>query len=203
MTKRIYLAGPEVFLPAAREIGAQKRAICEQHGLIGVFPTDEEPRGDIPASAADLGLAISQAMERTLRGCDAIIVNVTPFRGPSADVGSAYEMGFMRALERPIFAYSNDARPYLDRVAAFYAGALRTRPLGGYEDPDGMAIEPFELYDNLMLAGGVVSAGGCIIVEATPAAQRYTSLVAFTRCVERAASLLLGRRGRSASKRIL
>jgi nucleoside 2-deoxyribosyltransferase len=42
-----------------------------------------------------------------------MIVNLTPFRGPSADVGSAYEMGFMRALGRPIFAYSHDARPFL------------------------------------------------------------------------------------------
>jgi nucleoside 2-deoxyribosyltransferase len=37
-----------------------------------------------------------------------MIVNLTPFLGPSADVGSAYEMGFMRTLGRPIFAYSND-----------------------------------------------------------------------------------------------
>jgi nucleoside 2-deoxyribosyltransferase len=29
MTKRIYLAGPEVFLSNAREVGARKRAICE------------------------------------------------------------------------------------------------------------------------------------------------------------------------------
>ena len=31
-------------------------------------------------------------MERVMRGCDAMIVNLTPFRRPSADVGSAYEM---------------------------------------------------------------------------------------------------------------
>ena len=35
-------AGPEVFLSNAREIGALKRAICERHGLVGVFPADEE-----------------------------------------------------------------------------------------------------------------------------------------------------------------
>ena len=38
MTKRVYLAGPEVFLTNAREIGARKRVICERHGLVGVFP---------------------------------------------------------------------------------------------------------------------------------------------------------------------
>ena len=111
MTRRIYLAGPEVFLANACEIGARKRAICERHGLIGVFPVDEEDACDPTLPLAEQGFAISRAMERVMRGCNAMIVNLTPFRGPSADVGSAYEMGFMRALGRPIFAYTNDARP--------------------------------------------------------------------------------------------
>ena len=28
-----------------------------------------------------------------------------------------------------------------------------------------MAIEPFELHDNLMLAGGIADSGGCLITE--------------------------------------
>jgi nucleoside 2-deoxyribosyltransferase len=196
MSTRIYLAGPEVFLSNAREIGARKRAICEQHGLLGVFPTDEEDACDPALSRPDQGLAISRAMERVMRTCNAMIVNLTPFRGPSADVGSAYEMGFMRALGRPIFAYSNDDRPFLDRVAAFRGGALRVRPTGEYEDPDGMAVEAFALHDNLMLAGGVIGSGGCLFAAAAPHAERYTSLVAFERCVARAARDL-GRSSRS------
>jgi nucleoside 2-deoxyribosyltransferase len=196
MGKRIYLAGPEVFLSSAREIGARKRAICEQHGLIGVFPADEEAAGDPALSRPDQGLAISCAMERVMRTCDAMIVNLTPFRGPSADVGSAYEMGFMRALGRRVFAYSNDDRPFLDRVAAFSGGALRVRPTGEYEDPDGMAVEAFALHDNLMLAGGVIGSGGCLFAAAAPHAERFTSLVAFERCVAQAASDL-GRSSRS------
>jgi nucleoside 2-deoxyribosyltransferase len=190
MTKRIYLAGPEVFLANACEIGARKRAICERHGLVGVFPGDEEDACDRALTLAERGLAISRAMERVMQNCDAMIVNLTPFRGPSADVGSAYEMGFMRALGRPIFAYSNDARSFLDRVPVF-CSILRVRPTGEQEDPDGMAIEPFGLCDNLMLAGGVIASGGCFVAEAVPQAARYTSLVAFERCVERAAAALL------------
>lgn len=112
MSKRVYLAGPEVFLSDAREIGARKCAICRQHSLIGVFPTDEDDAYDPALAPTEQGLAISRAMERLIQGCDAMIVNLTPFRGPSTDVGSAYEMGFMRALGRPIFAYSNDDRPF-------------------------------------------------------------------------------------------
>jgi nucleoside 2-deoxyribosyltransferase len=130
-------------------------------------------------------------MERIMRGCNVMIVNLTPFRGPSADVGSAYEMGFMRALGRPIFGYSNDGRLFLERVTAFCGGAIRLRPTGEHEDPDGMAIEPFELHDNLMLLGGIVASGGCLIAETTAVTERYTSMAAFERCVARAAAKLL------------
>jgi nucleoside 2-deoxyribosyltransferase len=190
MSRHVYLAGPEIFLLNAREIGTRKRAICARHGLIGVFPADQEDTGDPALPLPAQGLAISRAMERAMRGCDAMIVNLTPFRGPSADVGSAYEMGFMRALGRPIFGYTHDARPFLDRVAAFCGGQLRTRATGGHEDADGMAIEPFQLHDNLMLAGGVIASGGCILAEAAPHADRYTALIAFERCVARAAAEL-------------
>ena len=126
-----------------------------------------------------------------MQGCDAMIVNLTPFRGPSADVGSAYEMGFMRALGRPIFAYSNDSRLFVERVRAFCGDAVRLRPTGEHEDLDEMAIEPFELHDNLMLVGGIADSGGCLITETAPPAERYTSLAAFERCVAQAAADLL------------
>jgi len=185
MCKRVYLAGPEVFLANAREIGARKRAICARHGLVGVCPADEEHAPDPALALPDQGMAISRAMECAMRSCDAMVVNMTPFRSPSADVGSAYEMGFMRALGRPIFAYSNEARPFLDRVAAFCGNRIRRRPTGEYEDPDGMAIEPFGLHDNLMLAGAITD--GYLITADVAPAERYTSLHAFERCVERVA----------------
>jgi nucleoside 2-deoxyribosyltransferase len=106
---RVYLAGPEVFLANARAIGDGKRAICTRYGLFGIFPGDAEPPRDPTLTLRDGALAISQAMEAAIRTCDAMIVNLTPFRGVSADVGSVYEMGFMRGLGRPIFGYTHDA----------------------------------------------------------------------------------------------
>ena len=79
MTVRVYLAGPEVFLANAREVGAQKRAICARHGLVGIFPGDHEDGCDPALPPAERGLSISRAMERIMRGCDAMIVNLTPF----------------------------------------------------------------------------------------------------------------------------
>jgi nucleoside 2-deoxyribosyltransferase len=189
MTPRIYLAGPEVFLADAAGIGARKRAICADYGLAGVFPGDAAPP-EVRLARPEQGLAISHAMELLMRSCDAMIVNLTPFHGPSADVGSAYEMGFMRALNRPVFAYSNDPRPLAERVAAFWGGAVRKRATGETEGPDGMAIEAFDLHDNLMLAGGVIASGGFVVAEATPESERYTALGAFTLCVARVAARL-------------
>ena len=49
---------------------------------------------------------------------------------------------------------------------------MRIRTTGEHEDADGMAIEPFALHDNLMLAGGIIASGGCVIVAAAPAFER-------------------------------
>ncbi len=39
MTK-IYLAGPDVFLPDAVDIGRRKVQLCARHGLAGLYPLD-------------------------------------------------------------------------------------------------------------------------------------------------------------------
>ena len=125
MTKRVYLAGPDVFLANARDIGARKRAICERHGLVGVFPGDEDDPCDPALPPAEQWSCHQPRHGTRHAGVRCHDRQPYPFRGPSADVGSAYEMGFMRALGRPIFAYSNDGRSFLDRIASFCGGAVR------------------------------------------------------------------------------
>src|SRR5437763_51598 len=87
---RIYLAGPDVFLPDATEAGERKKAICAELGLEGVFPLDAEI-GAEDGERRELALRISAANEGLIRSCQAVVANMTPFRGPSADVGTAYE----------------------------------------------------------------------------------------------------------------
>ncbi|MGF1612183.1 MAG: nucleoside 2-deoxyribosyltransferase, partial [Kiloniellales bacterium] len=148
-----YLAGPEVFLENAKAIGEAKCRICDEYGLKGVFPLDKalDLAGLSPEEA---GLAIYRANRELMDGCDLVIANMTPFRGPSMDVGTAFEMGYMRGLGRPVFGYSNVAGDYLARVEAFYQGGLSSTS-GHTLDPNGMTVEPFRLADNLMLEGAV------------------------------------------------
>ncbi|MFA7431885.1 MAG: nucleoside 2-deoxyribosyltransferase, partial [Rhodospirillaceae bacterium] len=74
--KTVYLAGPEVFLPNAAEIGAAKKAICARHGLTGVFPLDNvlDLSGLSPPEA---GRAIFRANVALMRAADAVIANLT------------------------------------------------------------------------------------------------------------------------------
>ena len=183
--KRVYLAGPDVFLPDAPHRGERLKRVCARHGLLGVFPLD--PLAGEPAEWAALPLAraIARRNEAHIRGCDALIANLTPFRGPGADGGTAYELGFARALGRPVFGWSNAAGSYLERCA-HWPGAVRVG--AAWRDPDGLEIEAFDLPDNLMMACAVAEAGTDVVGRGSGA--ELSDLVAYERCVALAARVL-------------
>ncbi|BAR59722.1 hypothetical protein NK6_6570 [Bradyrhizobium diazoefficiens] len=81
---KIYLAGPDVFLPDAVEIGRRKAEICERFGLTGLYPLDNE----IDLTAPDASRQIFCGNEAMMDAADAIIANLTPFRGAGADPGT-------------------------------------------------------------------------------------------------------------------
>lgn len=120
MTKKVYLAGPEVFLPNAREMLDRKAALAREAGLIPLSPGDLE----IPHtnSKRERAAAINAVDEKMMIEADAIIANLTPFRGIAADTGTAFELGFMCASGKPVFAYTNVARDHSGRVSDLYGG---------------------------------------------------------------------------------
>jgi nucleoside 2-deoxyribosyltransferase len=183
---RVYLAGPELFLADAARIAAAKRAVCAAHGLTGVFPTDPPPVP--PPSGEPEWYRLYLGNEAHIRSCDALIANLTPFRGPSADPGTAYELGFMRALGRPVHGFMNTAARFGSRTLAALGPDARRRADGVWEDAEGMAVEEFDLHDNLMIEGGIRAAGGCFETAAVPPTVRWTDLTAFVRCVAVVAS---------------
>lgn len=181
---RVYLAGPEVFLPDALAVAAAKKRICAAHGLEGVFPLDPPPQA--PPAERAYWMRIYLGNEAHIRSCGALIANLTPFRGPSADVGTVFELGFMRALGRPVMGYSNAAADFLDRTRGFLGGQARPRPDGGWEDAEAMGLEDFGLADNLMVDGGIAAAGGAFDRH-DAAGDRWRDLTGFERCVARLA----------------
>lgn len=102
---RIYLAGPEVFLPDALGVLAAKAALAREMGFEPVTPLDNQIADG--ATPFDTGMAIYLSNKALMDGCDAVIANLTPFRGPSGDVGTAFEVGYMTARGARVLAYSN------------------------------------------------------------------------------------------------
>lgn len=178
---RAYLAGPDVFLPDARDLLAAKRAICESAGIDPAPPVDGTVTGD-PADPASRALAISRGNEALMDGCDLIIANFTPFRGPGMDAGTAYEAGYMRAKGRPVFAYTNVPGSYLGRVRA-----LGLMPEIGETDHEGLIVEDFGLAENLMLA---TVAGGGVFAPARRPADIHRDLESFRLAVAAASQAL-------------
>lgn len=183
---RVYLAGPDVFLREADAWLARKKAVCARAGLAAVSPLDPLPGEPAAWSALPEWRRIALRNEAHIRGSDALIANLTPFRGPSADPGTVYEIGFMRALGRPVFGYATTALPFVERTL----DCLGLSRAGVVSDVDGMAIEAFGLFDNLMIEAGIIGSGGVLVVEDCPAAGRWTDLRAFERCVREVARAL-------------
>jgi nucleoside 2-deoxyribosyltransferase len=188
---RVYLAGPDVFLPDAAAWMERKKAICTGYRLTGVSPLDDLP--DQPAEWATLAewRRIALRNEAHIRSCAAIIANLTPFRGPSADVGTVYEIGFARGLGLPVFGYATVVTAFLDRTLAAIGGG-RQAPDGTWWDPDGLLVEQFGLFDNLMIEGCITDSGGTLIREDQ---DRWHDLSVFERCAQAAATALLSAGG--------
>ena len=187
MNPRVYLAGPDVFFPEPELWADKKKEICDRHGLAGVSPLDDLP--DEPAEWADFPFwrRIAMRNEAHIRSCQALIANLTPFRGPSADVGTVYEVGFARALGLKLFGYATTTKLFLPRTLEALGDTAEARPDDSYRDGDGLMVEQFGLFDNLMIEGGIASAGGVLI---TGDADQWGDLALFERCVQAAAEQL-------------
>jgi nucleoside 2-deoxyribosyltransferase len=185
---RIYLAGPDVFLPEARAIGQLKREICKRHGLEGLFPLDSalpKTRDDEP-----LSLRIFKANTALMEQANAIIANLTPFRGPSADAGTVYELGYMLGLAardktKLCLAYSNVRRSYIDKVRD--QTAVKRDSEDVQRDANNLEVEDFGLPDNLMILHGLEMSGHSLVTPHRPVADPLRDLTAFEICVRIAA----------------
>jgi nucleoside 2-deoxyribosyltransferase len=180
---KIYLAGPDVFLPDAVEIGRRKAELCARHGLTGLYPLDNA----IDLAVGDASLKIFAGNEAMMIEADAIIANLTPFRGPSADAGTVYELGYMAGRGKLCLGYCNDPLGYTDRVRRFTSVSSRD---GRLVDALGLTVEDFGLADNLMMIHAL-DLHGCALVRPRQApADIWHDLAAFETCVRLAAGRL-------------
>jgi nucleoside 2-deoxyribosyltransferase len=180
---KIYLAGPDVFLPDAIDIGRRKVDLCARYGLTGLYPLDNK----IDPAAAGASLQIFRGNEAMMNEADAIIANLTPFRGPGADPGTVYEVGYMAGRGKLCLGYSNDPSLYAERVAR--VAELRTGD-GRVTDTEGLTVENFGLADNLMMIHALDLYGCPLVAPQRPAEDIWHDLTSFETCVRLAAERL-------------
>jgi nucleoside 2-deoxyribosyltransferase len=102
----VYLAGPGVVRSIdARGSGEALKCRCAQAGLIGRFRLDNEVSGASPWETAQL---IYRANLDLINAAQAIIADISPFRGPYTDAGTAWEIGYGVARGLPVYAWTDE-----------------------------------------------------------------------------------------------
>jgi nucleoside 2-deoxyribosyltransferase len=196
---KVYLAGPDVFLPDAMAIGARKKDICARFGLVGLFPLDSDVNET--GGVAPLSLRIFRGCTAMMEEADAVIAHLTPFRGPSADSGTVYELGYMAARGKLCTGYTNRRDSYADRIEcapgvapdAAPEAASGVVPVSGSLanlDCEGHLIENFGLTDNLMIVHALEAFGCPILTPKAEPEDMWRDLTLFEEC----AAWLAGRK---------
>lgn len=130
---KIYFAGPDVFRNNPEEYFATLAVECEKYSIFPLFPYD---------SSLIKSDSIYFKNLRLIQECHLLIANIAPFRGPSADPGTALEIGYARALNKPIIGYSVPSMvTYKTRVTEDLLDQFSEYPY----------VENFGLTDNLMI----------------------------------------------------
>jgi nucleoside 2-deoxyribosyltransferase len=153
------------------------KELCQLHGLVGVSPLDNQiglegmqPDRHLLARivAADIELM------DTLHGG---LFCLDPFRrSPEMDAGTAFEIGYMRALKKPIAGWTRDPRPYPVKVEDYFATTFRQKVVaaaaglqggtsGTTRDPDGILVHSQGCVQNAMIDFGITTAGGGIFAD--------------------------------------
>ena len=200
MTKqplKVYMAGPDVFLDNALEVADQKREILKAHGFTGLHPFDNNVM-HAGMSPDEIARTIFRENVGLMDQADVILANLTPFRGVSADAGTVFEVGYMYAKNKPIFAYTNVEDVLFDRVNSANGVALTCDADGLYWDKEQLNVENFGLKDNLMIDCAVLAQDKMLAHEQsrflalkTPEGETLSALAAFEKTVSLMADVLL------------
>lgn len=142
--KKIYIAGPEVFLKDGKEYGEILKQKCLTAGFEGLFPLDNDVQG---VTRDELARNIKAGNIELIKSCDIVIANLSPFRGPEPDSGTVWEVGFAQGLDKVVIGYCADQRDLKTKTQEILGLAPSS-----HRDRQNLEIEDFGLTHNLMYA---------------------------------------------------
>ena len=181
--KTVYLAGPEVFVRNPLPLFRRKMKYCEEFGFTANMPKDNRAENTAGQTPTDRSREIYLANVELMKTSDFGVFDLTPFRGPSADVGTTFELGFMTALGKPVFAYTNILGDYIDRIAP---RQHRRGSVAMWQDAEGWSIEDYGNADNLMIDSAVAGSVGPLMRFGPSLSSRLKNQLGFRECLRRA-----------------
>lgn len=134
---KIYIAGPDVFMPDPIARGEELKTLVSDHGHIPLFPLDNEIK-----ESENLSKDIFDGNVKMLQQADIILANLNTFRGHEPDSGTVWEVGYAKGLGKRIIGYAQDLRPMKSRINPNDHSTL---------DDIGWHIEDFDHAHNLMI----------------------------------------------------
>jgi nucleoside 2-deoxyribosyltransferase len=153
------------------------KALCEMQGLTGVAPLDNQIGLETSTPGPELLRRIVEADIALMNEVDAAVFCLDSFRrAPEMDTGTAFEIGYMAALGKPIAGWTRDGRPYPRRVADFFRDTFgqtltetKAGAVGGtsglLRDPDGVLVHSEGCAQNAMVHIGIERAGGVVAAD--------------------------------------
>lgn len=148
MRKKIYIAGPDVFLKNSVEVLNEHKDICDKYGYEGMMPFDANVNFEQPNDA--IRKDIYTANVQMIRDCDIVIANMNNFRHNEQDSGTIFEIGFASALNKQIIIFSDDDRSLLAKTAEKDEGTYEEE--GFWYDSQDVMIEDLGANYNLMIS---------------------------------------------------
>lgn len=149
MPVKIYFAGPNVFHPLVKEMEKKVEQLAEELQFTALIPGDSGIDWSNP-NKKELAQQIFDINVEHLNNCDAVIANVTPFRGACVDDGTAWEIGYAFARKIPIVTYGTGPKTtgeIIEAVSGIDPAFEEPR-----RDSNGFLIEEFGLQNNLMIS---------------------------------------------------
>ena len=152
---KIYLAGPDVFRSnAISRLNSLKR-FAERYGHRGLAPLDNVLNiADSEKGTPKHATLIFEANVDLIEECDVIIANLEPFRGPSIDDGTAWEIGYGYARGKKIYGYSALSDKSLEEITKMMFDMSKQTKYPNIEKM-GHSV-------NLMIQDSIVASGGKI-----------------------------------------
>lgn len=153
--RKVYIAGPDIFRVAWPDMARTIMIACETWGFEALLPISANQSLDrpgvsgitVPGKTQDAVSVFRSCMDM-IRSCDAMVANITPFRGDEPDSGTVFEIATAYALGKPVVAYTLDTRLTHERHA--HNGSITTN--GALMCRLGFLVEQFGLSCNVMVA---------------------------------------------------